>query len=58
MNKTKLNKQFILASSSSRRLELLNQICIKPDLVLTPGINETIHPKELPINYVRRMSVE
>ncbi len=58
MNKTKLNKQFILASGSKRRLDLLNQISIKPDLVLTPDINETNHSKELPLNYVERMSVE
>ena len=58
MNKTKLNKQFILASGSTRRLDLLNQISVKPDLVLTPDINETDYSKELPLNYVRRMSVE
>ena len=58
MNKTKLNKQFILASGSKRRLELLNQISIKPDLVLTPDINETNYSQELPLNYVKRMSVE
>ena len=40
MNKTKLNKQFILASGSKRRLALLNQISVKPDLILTPNINE------------------
>ncbi len=32
MDKTKLNKHFILASSSQRRLELLSQIGVKPDL--------------------------
>ena len=58
MNKTKLNKQFILASGSKRRYQLLNQISIKPDLVLTPDINETNHSKELPLNYVTRMSIE
>ena len=58
MNKIKLNKQFILASGSKRRLELLNQISIKPDLVLTPDINETNYSQELPLNYVKRMSVE
>ncbi len=58
MNKTKLNKQFILASGSKRRLDLLNQIAVKPDLILTPDINETYYPKELPQNYVRRMSIE
>ena len=58
MNKTKLNKQFILASGSKRRLDLLNQIYVKPDLILTPDINETNLSKELPLDYVRRMSVE
>jgi septum formation protein len=58
MNKIKLNKQFILASGSKRRLELLNQINIKPDLILTPDINETNYSQELPLNYVKRMSVE
>ena len=58
MNKTKPNKHFILASGSKRRVELLNQICIKPDLILTPDINETSYSRELPINYVKRMSVE
>ena len=58
MNKTKLNKQFILASSSKRRLDLLNQISVKPDLILTPDIDETSHSKELPLDYVRRMSIE
>ena len=58
MNKTKLNKQFILASGSKRRLVLLNQISVKPDLILTPDINETNRSKELPLEYVKRMSVE
>ena len=58
MNKIKLNKQFILASGSKRRLDLLNQISIKPDLILTPDINEVSKSKELPLDYVRRMSVE
>ena len=42
MDKTKLNKHFILASSSKRRLELLSQIGIKPDLILSPNIDEKI----------------
>ena len=58
MNKTKLNKQFILASGSKRRLNLLNQIYVKPDLILIPNINETNTSKELPLEYVKRMSVE
>ena len=58
MNKTKSNKQFILASGSKRRLDLLNQISVTPDLILTPDINETHFSKELPLDYVRRMSVQ
>ncbi len=48
MDRTKLNKHFILASSSKRRLELLSQIGIKPDLILSPNIDENIFSKELP----------
>ena len=58
MDKTKLNKHFILASSSQRRLELLRQIGIKPNLILSPNINEEILCKELPLKYVKRMSLE
>ena len=58
MDKTKLNKHFILASSSQRRLKLLSQIGVKPDLILSPNIDEKIFPKELPRIYVKRMSLE
>ena len=58
MDKTKLNKHFILGSSSSRRLGLLSQIGIKPDLILSPNIDENILSKELPHSYVERMSIE
>ena len=58
MDKTKLNKHFILASSSQRRLELLSQIGIKPDLILSPNIDENIIYKEQPRIYVERMSLE
>ena len=58
MDKTKLNKHFILASSSQRRLELLSQIGINPDLILSPNIDEKIFSKELPRIYVERMSLE
>ena len=58
MEKTKLNKQFILASSSKRRLELLNQIGVKPDIILSPNIEEDIFSKEIPRIYVERMSLE
>ena len=58
MDETKLNKHFILASSSKRRLELLSQIGVKPDLILSPNINENMFSKELPRIYVKRMSLE
>ncbi len=58
MDKTKLNKHFILGSSSTRRFELLNQIGVKPDLILSPNIDEEIFYKELPRLYVERMSLK
>ena len=58
MDKTKLNKHFILGSSSIRRLELLNQIGVRPDLILSPNIDEKTFSKELPRKYVERMSLE
>ena len=58
MDKNKLNKQFILGSGSKRRLELLNQMGVKPDLILSPNINEKIFSNELPRKYVQRMSTE
>ena len=41
-----------------RRLELLNQIGVKPDLILSPKIDEKIFCRELPRMYVERMSLE
>ena len=58
MDKTKLNKHFILGTSSNRRLELLSQIGVKPDLILFPNIDEKIFSRELPHIYVERMSQE
>ncbi len=54
MNK-KINT--ILASSSPRRLELLNLIDIKPE-VQNPKIKEDILPGEDPENFVSRIAVE
>ncbi len=53
-----MNKHFILGSSSKRRLNLLSQIGVSPNLVLSPNIDENIYPKELPRIYVKRMSIE
>jgi septum formation protein len=58
MDNPKINKHFILGSGSKRRSDLLKQIGVNLDLVLPPEINEVIKPKELPINYVKRMAIE
>ena len=57
MNKSNLNKHFILGSGSSRRIDLLNQIGVYPDLILKPNINEVNQKNELPLNYVKRIAV-
>ncbi|MDX1975933.1 MAG: Maf family protein [Rickettsiales bacterium] len=49
---------FILASASPRRLQLLKQIGYEPDQVIASDLDETLLPKELPLEYVRRMSRE
>lgn len=58
MDNPKINKYFILGSGSKRRSDLLKQIGVNLDLVLSPEINEIIKPKELPINYVKRMAID
>ncbi|WP_203414857.1 Maf family protein [Entomobacter blattae] len=47
---------FVLASSSPRRLELLAQIGLTPDLLLSPNIDEALHPHELPRVYCQRVA--
>jgi septum formation protein len=46
----------VLASASPRRLALLSQIGIVPDRVLTPDIDETPLPGELPRLLARRLA--
>lgn len=48
----------ILASASPRRLELLKQIGVVPDLVVAPAIAETALPGELPRDLAARLAVE
>ena len=48
----------LLASASPRRLELLKQAGITPDMVIPAEINEAPFPKELPIPYVQRIAKE
>jgi septum formation protein len=49
---------FILASASPRRLDLLAQIGLRPDVVDAPHIDEAVLPRELPAAYARRIAQE
>lgn len=49
---------FILASSSPRRISLLNNIGYKPDKIISADIDETPNKKELPKEYAKRMAFE
>jgi septum formation protein len=51
------NPVFILASSSPRRRELLSSLGVE-FLVIKPDIDESQHPVEPPLDYVRRLSIE
>ena len=55
MDKANRNQYFILGSASPRRLDLLKQIGIKPNLVISPNIDETSLKKELPLNYLKKI---
>jgi septum formation protein len=48
----------ILASASPRRLALLEQIGLKPDLTVSPEIDERARARELPRAYAMRMARE
>ena len=39
MNNSIVNKNFILGSGSARRINLLKQIGVHPDLILKPNVN-------------------
>ena len=47
---------FILASASPRRAELLKQIGITPKTIIPANIDETPDPREAPRAYVQRMA--
>lgn len=49
---------FILGSSSPRRLELLGSIGINPDKVVSPNIDENIKKNESPLKYTKRITSE
>jgi nucleoside triphosphate pyrophosphatase len=52
-----LGRRIVLASSSPRRAALLDSVGLD-FVVRTAGIDETPRPFEVPIDYVRRLSVE
>lgn len=52
------NIKFVLGSASKRRLSLLKQINIIPDIVFSPNIDEFVKKKELPLIYAKRMASE
>jgi len=52
------DERLILASASPRRLELLAQIAIVPDLVDAADLDERALPCELPARYALRMAEE
>ena len=49
--------QLVLASESPRRLSLLSQIGIRPDLVSAADLDETPKKGELPANYACRLAI-
>ncbi len=48
----------VLASASPRRLALLTQIALTPDLVDPADLDETPRPRELPAPYALRLAAE
>lgn len=50
--------RFVLASASPRRLDLLRQIGIVPDIVEAPEIDEAELRAELPLAYARRIALQ
>ena len=55
---SKITKGLVLASASSRRLELLNKINIVPEIIQASNIDETSKKKEKPIEYCKRLARE
>lgn len=50
--------KFILGSASPRRLELIKQVGLSPDLVISPEVDESPLKKELPKDYVQRIAAK
>lgn len=49
--------QLVLASASPRRLDLLAQIGVQPDIVFAANLDETPKKGELPASYARRLAI-
>ncbi len=49
--------QLVLASASPRRVDLLAQIGIRPDLVFAADLDETPQKGEMPAHYARRLAI-
>ena len=58
MARTLTPKTLVLASASPRRVALLAQIGITPDLIAPQDIDETPHPGELPRPHAERLARE
>ena len=52
------SQQLVLASGSARRRDLLRQIGIDPSIIDPPHVDEHHGPRELPLDYARRMARE
>ncbi len=50
-------KDFILASGSAQRRELLQKIGYAPKLICPADIDESINKNEMPLPYIRRMAL-
>lgn len=50
--------EFILASASPRRLQLLKQLGYTPNRVVSPDIDETVRKGELPTQHAERLAQE
>ena len=55
---SKITKGLVLASASSRRLELLSKINIIPEIIQAANIDETPKKREKPIEYCKRLARE
>ncbi|MCL2473502.1 MAG: Maf family protein [Alphaproteobacteria bacterium] len=56
MNKTE--SKLILASSSPRRKEILQNAGISPYMTLSPHIDETVYDREKPLHIAQRLAME